>query len=114
MRHAGDIGLLFTFIGVVVYTIVYFWRSPWRKSPLTIIFATKNVLVVFIIGQVVLSVFYGEDYWGRDWFRLIDYALCGAAYVALIVFLWRMQSEDRRQWKSDESDAYAENERDHS
>ena len=113
MRQVGDIGALYVLIGILLYTGVYFARSPWRSSVLTWIFAVKNVLVVFLIGQVVLALFY-PNYWGRDVFRLVDYYACGTAYLALAFYLWRMQTHDRAVWQSEEAEAYAENERDHS
>ncbi|PXW34141.1 UNVERIFIED_CONTAM: hypothetical protein DES50_102769 [Williamsia faeni] len=95
-------------ITILIYTGVYFARSPWRSSVLTMIFAVKNLLVVFLIGQVVASIFLGSDYWGRDWFRIADYYLCGTAYAALAILLWRMQSHDIAVFRSEETEARAE------
>jgi hypothetical protein len=108
MRQAGDVGALYVLIMILIYTGVYFARSPWRSSALTIIFAVKNVLVVFLIAQVVASLFFGSDYWARDWLRIADYYLCGTAYAALAFYLWRMQSHELAQFRSDEADARAE------
>ncbi|UVK58965.1 membrane protein [Gordonia phage KappaFarmDelta] len=107
MRQAGDIGALYVLIAVLIYTNIYFLRSPWRSSALTIIFAIKNVLVVFLVGQVVASLFW-PDYPGREWLRFFDYWACGTAYLALSVLLWRMQSQDRAQFRADEDAAREE------
>ncbi|QDP44141.1 hypothetical protein SEA_JUJU_25 [Gordonia phage JuJu] len=107
MRLVGDIGYLFVLIAVLIYTNIYFWRSPWRSSVLTKVFAAKNVLVVMLIGQVVLALYY-PDYPGRDWLRAIDTYLCGIAYLVLATLLWRMQSQDKAQRSADEDEARAE------
>ena len=107
MKQVGDIGYLFVLVAILIYTNIYFLRSPWRSSILTKVFAAKNVLVVFLIGQVVLALYYPE-YPGRDWLRALDTYLCGAAYLVLAFLLWRMQSEDRKQFASDEDEARAE------
>ena len=108
MRQVGDIGLLYVFVAILIYTAVYFARSPWRASVLTRIFAAKNLLMVLLIGQVVLSVFLGVDYWGRDWFRSAGNYLCGTVFLALAYLLWKMQTQDREQLRHDEDDARAE------
>lgn len=122
MGHlVGDWSSAAVLVAVLIYTAVYFARSPWRSSLLTMIFAGKNLLVVLYMAQVQASLWWGTDYPWRWILRPFANSWCAVAYLALAVLLWHLQSQERdvlqaevNRLRSDESDAYAENERDHS
>ncbi|QOC56047.1 membrane protein [Gordonia phage Clown] len=91
----GDWTSAAVLVAVLVYTVVYFARSPWRSTSLTIIFASKNLLVVLYMAQIQASIWWGTDYPFRWLLRPWANILVVVAYLTLSAMLWRLQSKDR-------------------
>jgi peptidoglycan biosynthesis protein MviN/MurJ (putative lipid II flippase) len=113
----GDWTSAAVLLAVLIYTAVYFARSPWRTSLLTVIFAIKNLLVVLYMVQVQASVWLGNDYLLRWIARPSVNALCAVAYLTLAALLWHLQTKeieklrfDLAQFKAEEDEARAEQE----
>lgn len=97
----GDWTSAAVLVAVLIYTSVYFARSPWQSSVLTVIFAIKNLLVVLYMVQVQASVWLGEDYPLRWVARPSVNALCAGAYLTLAAFLWHLQTKEIEQLRFD-------------
>ena len=81
---------------VNAFTVLYAWRSNWQSNRIGRIFLRKSLLLSLVLDQIVLSVWWDEDYPFRQHVRFALYALGAIAYVAMVVSLVQEQNRDRR------------------
>ncbi|WP_187328496.1 hypothetical protein [Rhodococcus sp. WS3] len=95
MTLAANVALLALTVLVTTFTLIYIFRSPWRKNHVGKIYATKSVFLSLVLIQVSVSIWYSPDYFSRQPIRLAIYALGALVYVPMIWSLLREQQADR-------------------
>lgn len=78
-------------LGVLIFTVCYMVFFKWHKttSGIAILLFTTSLSLVLLLG--IISRATGGDYFLRDWFRLLAYALClvtAWGLVAVLVHGW--------------------------
>lgn len=91
----ADVALTLMATAVVLFTILYGYRSAWNTNRIGKVFLVKSVLLSLVLVQVAVSVWTNSDYPFRDEIRLLIYASGFVAFVAMIRTLWREQQRDR-------------------
>ena len=98
----GDVILLTSFPALALFVGFYFAKSPWRTLLVgrsLMYFALSLMLVVLTVS---LSLWLGSDYPGREWVRLVAYAVVSLTTWRLFFTLRyiQKQSMDDEQVKS--------------
>lgn len=88
LNSIADFLILIAFVAALVFAISYVSFFRWQKTK-----AGRAILYVFVswIGVTLISLlarFIGQDYWMREWFRLIGWGLVVFAVINLIRVLW--------------------------
>lgn len=87
----GDFTVLSYLIPLGLFVGLYGFRSPWFQTELGVALMFQKIGFIGIILVIVLSVFLGAAYPGREWVRLVVYAIVGAALWLDVVNLRRYQ-----------------------
>lgn len=95
LREFGNWSLFVLAVVVVVFTLIYLFRSPWFTNRVGIVYLVKSLVLSIVLVQISFSVIYQSDYWGRDTFRAFIYPLGVVAYLWMMKSLLREQREDR-------------------
>lgn len=87
----GDLIAFHNLIPAILF-VAYYRTSPWRNN-----FVGRALMflgVSLVITQVVLSasLFFGTDYFGREFVRIIGYAVAGAAIWVVFRALREVQT----------------------
>jgi hypothetical protein len=79
----GDIALLTSIPALGLFVGYYYFGSPWKKLLVgrSLMYFAVSLLIISVI--VLLSLFLGPDYPGREWVRLIG-------YVGVSITTWRL------------------------
>lgn len=93
---AADISLIYIAILTVVFAALYALRSRWWSNRIGKVYLAKSLILALVLVQAVMSIWWEDDYPGRQVIRFIIYSLGAVAYVPMLVSLWREQQRDRR------------------
>lgn len=79
----GSLILLAGLPGLLIFVILYAWRSPWRSNlggrVIMQLAVTELAVLVLAGGQAI----WGTEWPGRDWIRLF-------IYLAMFIAFWRL------------------------
>ncbi|OBK00053.1 hypothetical protein A5746_20940 [Mycolicibacterium conceptionense] len=92
----ANIALLCIAVLTVVFAGLYASRSRWWANRIGKIYLAKSLILALVLVQAVVSVWWQDDYPGRQIIRFVIYSLGAVAYVSMLVSLWREQQRDRR------------------
>ncbi|MGH1563024.1 putative phage holin [Mumia sp. DW29H23] len=82
-------------VGAVAF-VVMFAREPWWRSWFgRSLMAMAGALVVFAL-VVVLTLWLGRHYPGREALRVTGYSLVAVAIWSRVYVLWRVRRDDRK------------------
>ena len=95
MNIAADIALTLMAFAVLVFTLLYGFRSAWRTNRIGRVFLVKSSFLSLVLAQVCVSVWTQRDYPFRDEIRLVIYGLGFLSFLFMIRTLWREQQRDR-------------------
>ena len=92
----GDIALLTSVPALVLFVGFYYFKSPWKKLLVgrSLMYFAASLLCTVVI--VLLSLFLGPEYPGRDWIRLGGYVLVSITTWRLFFTLRKIQKERPR------------------
>lgn len=89
---AANIALVACVVMVNAFTLLYSVRSPWWTHRLGRVYWAKCVVLVLVLDQIVLAVWWDLDYPGRQIVRFVIYSAGAIVYVPMTVSLVREQS----------------------
>lgn len=95
MNIAADIALTAMAFLVLVFTLLYGFRSAWKTNRIGKIFLVKSSFLSLVLIQVCVSVWTSSYYPFRDEIRLTIYGLGALSFAVMIKSLWREQQRDR-------------------
>lgn len=93
---AANVALLCIGVLAVAFAALYGCRSRWWTNRIGKIYLAKSLILALVLVQAVVSVWWQDDYPGRQIIRFIIYSLGAVVYVPMLVSLWREQQRDRR------------------
>lgn len=84
----GDYILIAATAGAYIFTISYAGAFNWKLTTegRTLLYVFASLAVVLTLNA--LARFLGTDYWGREWIRIVVYAVFLVLIVRLIYVLW--------------------------
>lgn len=88
----------------VLFAALYAGRSRWWTNRIGKIYLAKSLILALVLMQAVVSVWWQDDYPGRQVIRFIIYSLGAVTYVPMLWSLWREQQRDRRGRESDDEE----------
>lgn len=91
----ADIALLCIGALAVAFAALYGGRSRWWTNRIGKVYLAKSLILALVLAQAVVSVWWQDDYPGRQIIRFVIYSLGAVAYVPMLVSLWREQQRDR-------------------
>jgi hypothetical protein len=62
-------------VGVVTFTVLYGLRSKWWKFPESRALFAKSSSLVVVAMLIAANLAFGDDYWGRQWFRAVGFGV---------------------------------------
>ncbi|OMC50541.1 hypothetical protein A5742_01575 [Mycolicibacterium fortuitum] len=80
----------------VTFAALYACRSRWWTNRIGKVYLAKSLILALVLVQAVVSVWWQDDYPGRQIIRFIIYSLGAVAYVPMLASLWREQQRDRK------------------
>ncbi|KLI05015.1 MULTISPECIES: putative phage holin [Mycolicibacterium] len=92
----ANIALLCIAVLAVLFAVLYAGRSRWWTNRIGKIYLAKSLILALVLLQAVVSVWWQDDYPGRQIIRFIIYSLGAVTYVPMLWSLWREQQRDRR------------------
>lgn len=93
---AANVSLIYIAILTVAFAALYGCRSKWWTNRIGKVYLAKSVILALVLVQAVLSVWWQDDYPGRQVIRFVIYSLGAVVYVPMLVSLWREQQRDRK------------------
>lgn len=93
----ANIALLAMAVLVIAFALLYGTRSAWWTNRIGRIYLVKSVVLACVLAQIVLAIWWDEEFPGRQHLRFAIYALGAAVYVPMLVSLWLEQRRDRRE-----------------
>lgn len=97
LREFGNWSLFVLAIVVVIFTLLYLFRSVdgWRHNRVGRVYLVKSIVLSVVLVQISFSVIYKSDYLGRDVIRAFIYPAGAVAYLWMMKSLLREQRDDR-------------------
>lgn len=95
-EFTANVALLCMGCLVTVFAVSYGGWSKWWTNRIGKIYLTKSVILALVLAQASASVWWQDDYPGRQVIRFVIYSLGAVVYVPMLVSLWREQWRDRR------------------
>ncbi|MDN4521333.1 hypothetical protein QYF68_26440 [Mycolicibacterium austroafricanum] len=92
---AARISLIYVSVFIVVFTLLYLFRSNWRSNRIGKIFLVKSIAFSIMLSEITVANWVDLDYPGRFHVRYVIQTLAAIAYLAMDVALWREQNRDR-------------------
>lgn len=92
----ADIALVLVGVLAVAFAIRYAGWSKWWTNRIGKIYLAKSLILALVLVQAVVSVWWQDDYPGRQIIRFIIYSLGAVVYVPMLASLWREQQRDRK------------------
>lgn len=88
LNDVADIFILVAFSAMLIFTASYVVFFRWRKTKAgrAILYVFSALLAVTLLS--LLSRWIGQDYWMREWFRVVGWGLTVIAVLNLIRVLW--------------------------
>lgn len=88
MFLVADLTIIVCFAAAVIFVVSYATFFHWRKTK-----AGRALMYLFLAWIAVtviagLARFLGPDFWGREWFRVVGWAVVAFALINLIRVLW--------------------------
>lgn len=93
---AADVALLCIGVLAVAFAALYGCRSRWWTNRIGKVYLAKSLILALVLVQAVVSVWWQDDYPGRQIIRFIIYSLGAVVYVPMLASLWREQQRDRK------------------
>lgn len=93
---AANVSLIYIAILAGAFAGLYLSRSKWWTNRIGKVFLAKCVILTMVLVQASLSVWWQDDYPGRQVIRFIVYSMGVIAYLPMLWSLWREQQRDRR------------------
>lgn len=93
---AADVALLCIGVLAVAFAALYACRSRWWANRIGKVYLAKSLILALVLVQAVVSVWWQDDYPGRQIIRFIIYSLGAVVYVPMLASLWREQQRDRK------------------
>lgn len=98
---AANVSLIYIAVLTISFTVLYGWRSRWWTNRIGKVYLAKSIILALVLIQAAMSVWWQDDYPGRQIIRFVIYSLGAVAYVPMLVSLWREQNRDRQRRKAD-------------
>lgn len=99
-RLLANVALLVMAALVTTFAVVYGTRSAWWTNRIGKIYLVKSLLLALVLDQIVLAIWWDEDFPGCQHVRFAIYAMGAAVMVPMLVSLLLEQRSDRRERKS--------------
>lgn len=93
---AANVSLIYIAALAVAFAALYGCRSKWWTNRIGKVYLTKSLILALVLVQAVVSVWWSDDYPGRQVIRFVIYSLGAVVYVPMLVSLWREQTRDRK------------------
>lgn len=93
---AADVSLVYIAVLSAAFAVRYAGWSKWWTNRIGTVYLAASVILALVLTQAMVSVWWQDDYPGRQIIRFIIYSLGAVAYVPMLVSLWREQRRDRR------------------
>lgn len=93
---AANVSLIYIAALSAVFAVRYAGWSKWWTNRIGKVYLAKSAILALVLTQAVLSVWWQDDYPGRQIIRFIIYSLGAVVYVPMLVTLWREQRRDRQ------------------
>lgn len=97
---AANVSLVYIAILGGAFAVLYAARSKWWTNRIGKVYLAASVILALVLAQASLSVWWHDDYTGRQMIRFVIYSLGALAYMPMIFTLWREQQRDRRNRRS--------------
>lgn len=72
---------------VLTLVVILFAREPWRRAPYGWAVMAQNIALLLFSSLGLLLLMFGDDYWGREEFRVLGRALIFAAALIVVRLL---------------------------
>jgi hypothetical protein len=92
----ANIALIYIAVLSGAFAVRYVAWSKWWTNRIGKVYLVKSVILALVLAQAVVSIWWQDDYPGRQIIRFIIYSLGAVAYVPMLVTLWNEQRRDRR------------------
>lgn len=93
----GDLLLGLALIPSISFLVVYLATAKWYRDPIGRMYVLGQGGIVLVSVVVLLSLWFGQDYPGRDWVRIFGYGvhLIGQVTFVLTYLRERRDPESR-------------------
>lgn len=85
---------------VILYPLIYGFTSPWWSSWIGRALLVKAVGVAILVSFSALFQFFGPNYWGRDYVRIVGMAFACVGFYLALFSLIQVKLEARRRRRS--------------
>lgn len=82
------------------FALLYATRSRWWVNRVGKVYLAKSLILALVLIQAVVSVWWQDDYPGRQVIRFAIYSAGAIAYVSMLIALRREQRRDRREQRN--------------
>ncbi|WP_232006033.1 hypothetical protein [Mycobacterium sp. 852013-50091_SCH5140682] len=93
---AADLSLIYIAVLSLAFAFQYAGWSKWWTNRIGKVYLAKSVLIALVLVQAGVTIWWQDDYPGRQIIRFVIYSLGAVAYMPMLVTLIREQRRDRR------------------